>query len=272
MIHRLNLHFGDSFHLHTGGINDRLRPSQLPRRFSHLPDDLFPVFLAVDDLAGGSLFVIRVTPLDEDDQPLPLPEESQPESQAFEIVFLEEAMADAPRASHAASVAEARLRAVVNGAQTTDEGHATWYWEQQQFGLTIGNTRAARISVSEVVITLQRRVLSDPAITGFGVNSPYGLPMASDEFSERRDPLPAAFARKRAEVAALLGSGGSRDVPEVFAWTVEARALIADYVASFKRAIDAATDDGSTAVHPSSVVDLDSDVPLYLKLCSLLML
>jgi DNA phosphorothioation-dependent restriction protein DptH len=204
--------------------------------------------IAVDDLAGGSLFVIRVTPLDEDDQPLQLPDGAQSESQAFEIVFLEEPVADAPRTSHAASVAEARLRAVVNGAQTTEEAHATWYWEQQQFGLTIGNTRAARISVSEVVIALQRRILRDTTITGYSVGSPYGLPMEAEQFLERRDSLPTAFARKRAEVAALLVSGGLRDVAEVFAWNVESRAVVADYLASYKRAIDAATDDVRSAL------------------------
>jgi len=198
--------------------------------------------ITVDDLSSGSLFVICVTPLDEDAQPLPLGEDSQSESQAFEFVFLDEPVIDSPRAAQAASIAEARLRAIVNGAQSLDEGHATWYREQQQFGLTFGGTRASRIPVCEVVVQLQRQALSDATITGFSVASPYGAAVLSGDFESHREAIPPALARKRAEVFSLLASGELRDVPELFAWSPESRSVVADYIATYRRALDAATD------------------------------
>jgi DNA phosphorothioation-dependent restriction protein DptH len=199
--------------------------------------------ITVDDLSSGSLFVICVTPLDDDAQPLPLGEDSQSESQAFEFVFLDEPVVDSPRSAQAASIAEARLRAVVNGAQAIDEGHATWYREQQQFGVTFGGTRASRIPVCEVAIQLQRQALSDPTITGFSAASPYGAAVLLEDFESHREAIPPALARKRAEVFSLLASGGLRDVPELFAWSPESRSQVADYIATYRRALDAATDE-----------------------------
>src|SRR5262249_23767805 len=66
VIHRLDLHFGNSLDLRAGGINNLLRPSQVTRSRSYLFDDLLNAFFAlVDGLHAPSRHRVkgRVYPL-----------------------------------------------------------------------------------------------------------------------------------------------------------------------------------------------------------------
>lgn len=202
---------------------------------------------ASDDISGGLLFVIEVSPLDENGEPVDLSDSSGMQSEAFELVFSDEPTPEQSRPSTAASLGAARLRAVTRGAITLEETHPAWDWSRQQFTLRIGTSRGVQIPVCRTAVELERQVISDPTITSYTAESPYGLAVPAEEFSAVRNDLPAAFVKKRRQVLELFQARAPRDVPEVFEWNDESRSLIFDYLASYRRALESANDEQTKA-------------------------
>ncbi|MBM4555135.1 DUF87 domain-containing protein [Rhodococcus hoagii] len=198
---------------------------------------------ASDDITGGFLFVAEISPLDENGEPIALPDSSCTQSEAFELVFSDEPSPEQSRPSTAASLGAARLRAISRGANSLEEAHPVWDWTRQQFGLRIDTSRGIQIPVCQTVVELERQLVSDPTITAYEADSPYGLAVPADDFRPVRAELPATFAKKRKQVLELLQSAAPRDVPEVLPWNDESRSLVRDYLASYKRALDSATDE-----------------------------
>ena len=199
--------------------------------------------IASEDITGGFLFVVEVSPLDKDDQLIELPDSAITQSEAFELVFRDEPSPEQSRASTAASLGAARLHAVSRGANSLAEDHAAWDWNRQQFSLRIGTSRSVQIPVNETIVSLERQIASDPTITGYGAESPYGLALPVEEFEPLRSDLPGTFAKKRKQIMQMLQAADPRDVPEVFQWNEESRAAVHDYLASYKRALDSAADE-----------------------------
>lgn len=198
--------------------------------------------LASEDVTGGFLFVVEVSPLDKDGQPIELPDSAVTQSDAFELVFRDEPSPEQSRTSTAASLGVARIHAVSRGANSLDEDHPAWDSNRQQFSLRIGTSRSVQIPVSETVVSLERQMTIDPTITGYKAESPYGLGLPTERFEPLRSNLPPAFARKRKQIMEMLQAAGPRNVPEVFPWTDERRAAVQDYLGSYKRALDSAAD------------------------------
>ncbi|MGW5148239.1 ATP-binding protein [Rhodococcus koreensis] len=198
--------------------------------------------LAAEDITGGFLFVVDVSPLDEDDQVVKLPDAAITQSEAFELLFRDKPSPEQSRASTATSLGAARLRAVSRGANSLDEDHAAWDWNRQQFSLRIGTSRSIQIPVNQTVVTLERQMVSDPTITGYKAESLYGLALPVETFEPLRSGLPATLAKKRKQVMDLLQAAEPQDVPEVLSWNDENRAAVQDYLATYKRALDSAAD------------------------------
>jgi len=198
---------------------------------------------ASDDISGGLLFVVEVLPLDANGDPIDLPDTNGSQSEAFELVFSDEPTPEQSRPSTAASLGAARLRAVTRGVMTLEETHPAWDWIRQQFTLRVGASRGVQIPVCRTVVELERQMVGDPTITSYSAESPYGLAVPVEQFDTVRRDLPPAFAKKRKQVLDLFGAGADRDVPEVFEWTDESRSLVFDYLASYRRALESASDD-----------------------------
>ena len=216
--------------------------------------------IASEDITGGFLFVVEVLPLDDDDQPIQLPDSAITESEAFELVFHDD---DEPspaqsRASTAASLGAARLIAVSKGANSTDEDHAAWDWNRQQFSVRIGTSRSVQIPVNGTIYELQQQIIDgDAAITSFEAVSPYGLALPVEEFEPVHSELPPAFAKKRRQIMEMLRGGtDSRSVPEVFPWTDESRAAVQEYLATYKRALDGGDQTAVDTLQRLDTIDL----------------
>ncbi|WP_063066453.1 ATP-binding protein [Nocardia violaceofusca] len=202
--------------------------------------------LASEDITGGFLFVVEVLPLDDDDLPLTLPESALTESEPFDLIFLDDTespeVTRPPATAH--SLGAARLRAVANGANSLTETNPVWEWNRHLFSLRIDGSRSVQVPANAVTVSLQKQILTDPGIVGYVATSPYGLALQAEDFKPLYAELPAAFAKKRRQVMELLAADSRRDVPEVFAWDGDSRAVIQDYLQSYKRALDSA--EGST--------------------------
>jgi hypothetical protein len=203
------------------------------------------LLLDVDAVTGGFLFIVEVTPLDEYEQPIELPDSAVTQTEAFELVFRDsdEGPEDQPRAATAPSLGAARLHAVTRGAGSAEEAHPAWDRARQQFSLRIGTSRSVQIPLSTTVVELERQTVDDPSITAYSVTSPYGLAVEFKDFVAERSDLPATLSRKRRQIMDMLRKAEPRDVPEVFAWTDDGRAAAQDYLGTYKRALDSVSDE-----------------------------
>ncbi|MBO0898943.1 ATP-binding protein [Cellulomonas sp. zg-ZUI199] len=215
--------------------------------------------LGPDDLVGGALFVVRITALDANGVPLLLSDETPAtaDSDQFEVV-IEDSLSERPmRHSSAASLAEAQLNAVLAGAPNTDIDMQAWDLEGKVFSARIGKHLGVQLRVAPTIVGLQRRVIADPAITAFEAKSDFGEPIVSQSALAQRWDLPAALARKRKDLLALLARSAPQDVPEVFSWDPDARKLAIEYAQSYKRALDAADDSQREALLRLDTVSLE---------------
>ena len=224
-------------------LRDDDTPSILERKVSgNRASATLPLDLGEDDLAGGALFVVRVTALDANGTPMLLSDggPAVSDSDQFEVIFEESLVERSTRKSSVGSLAEAQLRAVLSGAPNTEIDMQAWDLGGRVFSARVGKHLGAQIRVAPIVVQLQRRIIADPKITGFIASSDFGEPIDPREAGEQHRDLPAAIAKKRKELLSLLAQGQPQDVPEVFRWDAETRRLAADYAQSYKRALDAA--------------------------------
>lgn len=198
--------------------------------------------LGADDLTGGSLFVVRITALNADATPVLLSDGTlaMSESDPFEVVIQEVLTERSTRKTSAGSLAEAQLRAVLAGAPNTELDMQAWDLGGSVFGVRVGKHLASQIRVAPILVALQRRIIGEPTITAFRLESVYGEPVDPAFASGESFDLPVSLARRRKELLDLLKRSAPHDVPEVFAWDDEARRLASDYALTYKRALDAA--------------------------------
>ena len=135
--------------------------------------------LGTDDLAGNSLFVVRITALDETGTPILLSDglPAQSESDPFEVLVEEAPAKRATRQTSATSLADAQLRGVLAGAGGLEVDMPSWDLGGQVFGVRIGKHLASQIRVASSIVVLQRRMMGDPRITSFDAKSQYGEPI-----------------------------------------------------------------------------------------------
>ncbi|MEZ0447372.1 ATP-binding protein [Cellulomonas sp. ICMP 17802] len=197
-----------------------------------------------DDLAGGSRFVVTVTPIGEHGEELVLSTGGSlsVDSQEFQVV-LAEAAARSPRRTAAASVAEAVVRVALDGQDDLSEDLVSWDLGGQVFGLRLGNRRAIQVRVSELIVRLQRHATAEPnAARHYDARTLFGSVLES--FGEGRElELPPALRRGRAAFLGALGSDPQRDTVESARWTPELRAAAISYMATYRRALEGAAPD-----------------------------
>jgi hypothetical protein len=199
------------------------------------------VALDEDALSAGSRFVVVVSALGEVGQDIELTngELATADSQEFQIV-----MGDAPetkaRRTAAPSVPEAIVRAVLDGLDDVTEDLASWDLDGQVFGVRLGNKRAVQMRISQFMIHLQRDAVASPAeARHYLAAAEYGTPLPQPEEHEVL-ALPNALRKARTDFLRLLGTSPQRNTAESAEWTAELRSAAKSYLASFKRALDAA--------------------------------
>ncbi|URM95132.1 TraM recognition domain-containing protein [Actinomadura madurae] len=197
------------------------------------------VDLSADDLATGTLFVIRVRAQDADGNDLDLQDEkAEAESDQFEVKHHEYAPQPVPRAAGAASLPEAVLAIAIDAGGDLAEGAPAWDTAGQVFDLRVGGRRA-RIKVSRVIVELQRRMVRSPGeVIAFDAYSPLGEPVDPEKAEPRVLEIPRTLADRRRKLLTALADRFPRDVVEVLSWDDDLRDQARSYVQSYRRALD----------------------------------
>jgi DNA phosphorothioation-dependent restriction protein DptH len=220
--------------------------------------------LGVDDLAAGSLFVVRITALDANGTPMLLTDGTPAgsDSDQFEVIIEESLAERSTRKTSAGSLAEAQLRAVMSGAASTEIDMQAWDFRGRVFSVRVGKHLGAQIRIAPTIVRLQRRLIADPTLTGFEAISAYGEPIDPATATAQRWELPPAFSKKRKELFALLAQGVPQEVPEVFRWDAAARQLAIDYTQAYKRALGAAEGEVREALLRLDTLSLEAGTAL----------
>lgn len=227
-----DLRSADATPLHTSKVKGEKRKATL--RIEAEPDDL----------ATGSLFVVRIVPLDSTGDELLLADgtDSAQESDQFQVRLVEEPPLVNLRRTTTSSVALASLHASLDGLEDLTEDLPGYDSDAQTFSVRIGRRRLAQVALSNLLQNLERAALQGPfAFVGDGS----GGEVLDAELIERVDqPLPATLAERRRRFFTALREHAPRDLVEVVDWTPELRQAAADYVGTYRRALESATDEG----------------------------
>lgn len=194
-----------------------------------------------DDLANGSQFVVHLKGLDKDGNNVLLSDYSPAavDSQEFEVVIVEAQPADPARTASAHSLPEAVVRAALSGLDDHTEDSVNWDLTGQVFGLRLGSRRVVQVRVSELLIALQKRALTDPDLCGvFKARAQPGMPLAVDDVSAMPVQLPRALKDKRAKLLRTFGVAAPRHTAESVTWDDDLRKQVEDYLATYRRALD----------------------------------
>lgn len=193
-----------------------------------------------DALAQGSRFVVNVKAIGEHGEGISLTNGAPAEidSQEFQIVSAADPEAKLRR-SASPSVPEAVLRAALDGLDDLGEDLISWDMAGQVFGIRLGNRRSIQVRVCEPLIRMQRQATANPAIgLHFSAETAYGTPL--EEPAAHQLTLPPALRKARIEVLGTLRERAPRDTAESIAWDDELRDAARTYLATYRRALDAA--------------------------------
>lgn len=201
-----------------------------------------------EDLESGSIFVVRVTAIDDSGLELSFDDgtPAQAESQDL-IIMIDDALVDnAARRSTAASLPDAVLRLAVGGQDDLQEDVPSWDMEGGIFGLRIGERRLVQVRISPLLVHLQRRAVNEAGVpVAYSARSPMGQPLELDDVRADELSLPPALLDARRKLLSTLAGLLPRDVVEVVAWTPELRDRALDYTRKFRRALEATTGDAA---------------------------
>ncbi len=199
--------------------------------------------LAEDDLADGSMFVVRMTAIAGTGQPVLLRDgaEAVDESQQFGVRWEDEPRAAATRRASAPSLAQARLDAAVEGQDDLREDAPTW--NGGAFTLRLGGRRTALLALSPALVSLQDKIIiSRGRVNAWEADGRLGEVLDPEALEPLPGVLPPAFADRRRRLLDRLDARRPRHAVESLAWDDELRAEVLGYCQAYRRALDSATD------------------------------
>lgn len=205
------------------------------------------VEITEDDLALGRRFVFVVTALDDDGNEMSLTSgtPAEAETDEFDIVIDDEPPTTSSRRSSSRSAAEAVLKAIVEGVNLTPDDEE--YETELATGLLrvrLANKRQAIIQLSPLITELQQRTVATPSSpVAYSCRSMMGRQVASDSIGTEPLTLPPAVADRRKHVLSLIGRNSRRSIAESVLWDSELQRSVEEYAASYRRALDSATDE-----------------------------
>lgn len=205
------------------------------------------VEITEDDLALGRRFVFAITALDDDGNEMSLTSRKPAvtETDEFDIAIDDEPPTTSSRKSSSRSVAEAVLKAVVEGVNLTPDDEE--YETELATGLLrvrLANKRQAIIQLSPLITELQQRTVATPGNPmAYSGRSMMGRQVASESIEFTELALPPALADRRKHVLGLIGRDSRRSIAESVLWDSELQRSVEEYAASYRRALDAATDE-----------------------------
>ena len=201
-----------------------------------------------DDLANGSQFVVHLKGLDKDGNNVLLSDYSPAavDSQEFEVAIVEGQPADPARAASAYSLPEAVVRAALSGLDDHTEDSVNWDHAGQIFGLRLGSRRVVQVRVSELLVAVQKRAISDADICGvLSARAEPGIPLTSEDVRGVPVELPRTLRDRRAKLLRAFGEAIPRDTAESVSWSPSLHKQVEEYLTTYRRALDANPEMGS---------------------------
>lgn len=202
--------------------------------------------LAEEDLVEGSLLTVRLSGFDTTGQLVLLSDgaEAVDESQQFAVRWDADITTGHGRRASTPSLAQARLDAALDGQD--DLGEDAPAWDGAVFSLRLGGRRTVLLRLSPVLTALQRNLFVELGrVTVWEARGRLGEVLDPTEVEPVVDSLPPALAERRRRLFAQLGERHPRDIVETLSWDNELRLEIIAYCQSYRRALDAATDETS---------------------------
>jgi DNA phosphorothioation-dependent restriction protein DptH len=203
------------------------------------------VAVGEEDLAeNGTLYVLRVLPLDTDGNEITLDEEvaAEAESDQFQVKFGEVSPPGLPRKA-TSSLPLAVLTAAVEVGGDLEEETPSWDQDGQVFSIRIGR-RVALVRASRMLRHLQQVMTGAPGEPmAFTASSPLGEPIPDEEVRPVPLTLPAALADRRRRLLTTLASGPRQGAIEIVNWNDgDLREQARSYAQSYRRALTADPD------------------------------
>ena len=200
-----------------------------------------------DDLAGSTLFVVRVQAVGADGNDLVFPDEKPAigESDQFEIKLGDHEVERSLRAATAASLPEATLRAAIESGGDLTQGVPAWDANGQVFDVRLGSRRAL-VRVSRLIARLQRKMAENPEVVAFDAYSPLGEPIDPDAVEPRPLVIPGRLAELRRQLLRSFADRSPRELVEVLAWDDDLLSQARGYVSAYRRALEGP--DGETRI------------------------
>ncbi|GAA3448855.1 helicase HerA domain-containing protein [Dactylosporangium matsuzakiense] len=195
-----------------------------------------------DDLAGGSQFVVRLKALDKNGDNVLLSDYSPAavDSQEFEVAVVERQTSEQPRKASAHSLPEAVVRAALDGLDDHTEDSGSWDYSGQIFTLRLGSRRVVQIRVSELLVVLQRNATKAPdRPVVLHAEAKPGVPLTVDDVVAQPIELPRTLHERRTRLLRTIAAAQPRDTVESLSWNPELRKQVEDYLATYRRALDA---------------------------------
>lgn len=120
----------------------------------------------------------------------------------------------------------------------------SWDAAGSAFSVRLGGRRTALLAVSPALTRLQRLLIADPACAvAWKVTARLGEVLTAPEIEPIRGALPLTLAERRRRLLTGLADRAPRDVVETLEWDSALREEVASYCQSYRRALDAATDE-----------------------------
>lgn len=199
------------------------------------------VAVSEDDLAeNGTIYVLRVLPLDADANEIALDDEAaaEAESDEFQVKFGDVPPPGLPRKA-APSLPVAVLTTAVEAGGDLTEETPSWDQDGQVFTIRIGR-RLALVRASRMLRHLQQVMTGSPGEPiAFTASSLLGEPIPDEEVRPIPLTLPAALADRRRKLLTTLGARGQRSAVEIVNWDDDLREQARSYAQSYRRALAA---------------------------------
>ena len=129
----------------------------------------------------------------------------------------------------------------MKGVDDLAEDMVTWDLDRSVLTVRIGSRRMSQVRVAELLIALQRRLISQPGTSVvFEGKSSAASVLTINDLKDRSVELPKTLVERRTRVYTLLSENAQRDTAESAQWTSELHEAVTAYLGSYRRALDAA--------------------------------
>lgn len=216
---------------------------------------IFELSLSEDELRLGKRFTFVITGIDSNGLPVILESQKEPssaveteeqmataESQEFVVEVHEIESIPQSRKEDAASITEAKLISIVNGAKVGSSEEISWDPDGQVLIYRYDSKYVSHIRTNSVILSLQKTIMEHASqgstfIASNAVSNNY----KKEESTHKLIELPKSLSTIRQKFLDLVALQGQRGLMEAVEWNSDLHQAIANYSSAYKKALDASS-------------------------------